>query len=89
MFWSLSYPALVFQSASYPRCLGEPLAKAKGEKGQKVEPQGPSQAVTQAMKRSAFCFWHGDGCQAFYMLDKCSVTELYPSPTTKTQGDTL
>lgn len=38
MFWSLSCPAHVFQSASYPRCLGEPLAKAKGEKGQKVGP---------------------------------------------------
>lgn len=27
--------------------------------------------------------------QAFYMLDKCSVTELYPSPTLKAQGNTL
>lgn len=32
-----------------------------------------------------FVFGIRDGAYNFYVLDKCSTTELYPSPTTKTQ----
>lgn len=32
-----------------------------------------------------FVFGIRDDAYTFYVLDKCSTTELYPSPTTKTQ----